>query len=366
MGRRWCPTSPRGWDSRTRPLPLLGDPGHAELVRFLVESHLLLTGLADRRVPAAAAGALAEAVPDRARLRALFLATLADVAAVGRGALSGWREAQIERLYRDALARLSPRRPAPYLDRVVAEVGKEREGEVFLHLAGMGSRYALQVNPARAALDLDLARKLRFAPAALLHIPSESFGEVWTAARDGPGLFARLAGVLTLHDLDIRAAHAYTREDGIAIDGFTVTAGDGPPPVQDEFWSRVARDVVAALTGEIDLDAALARHRARYRPETARRGPMRPVGANWSNRVTDRFTAVEVTARDRPGLLHDLAERFSAHGLSIHHAIVATRGEEVTDTFYVTGPGGRRPEDSRLGPLIRALDELVSDDGESL
>lgn len=335
----------------------------ASLVYFLVHRHLLLTRLADRGVPSEAAAELVRTVPDRGRLRALFLLTLADVAAVDKASLSGWREAQIERLYRDAMARLSGRRPRPLVDRVADAAGPGREEEIREHLAGMGPRYALEVDADRVALHLDLARRVTVSPVALSHLPAEAWSEVWVGARDVPGLFARIAGVLTLHDLDIRAAHVYTREDGLALDGFFVTRDDGSlPPTDDVFWGAVARDLADVVSGKLDLEERLASRRRRFRPEPAATAPIRPVGASASDRISDRYTAIEVVARDRAGLLHDLAHAIAARGLSIHHAIIATRDPEVTDTFYVAFPDHRRPDEATRAALLEDLQGLLRHD----
>ena len=336
------------------------DEEEAGLVLFLVAEHLLMTGLVDRRVPHEAAGQLAEAVPDRNRLRCLYLLTLADVAATRRGALTGWREAQIRKLYEDALSRLSPRPTAPFAERVVEEAGEERSDEVEAHVSGMGPRYALEVEPSRAVLHLDLARKLGTESAVLAFVAAESHGEVWVAASDASGLFATIAGVLTLADLDITAARAYTRADGLALDGFTVTAGGESPPGDEDFWKRVTERLCAAVARGSDVEEELDRRRRRFVPGAPKPGGP-PPGATASNRISDRHTVVEVTARDRAGLLHDLAHAFTRRGLSIHHAIVATRGSIVLDTFYVALPDGNRPSEGALEPLLEDLRGIVED-----
>ena len=52
----------------------------------------------------------------------------------------------------------------------------------------------------------------------------------------------------------------------------------------------------------------------------------------WSN----RYTVVEVTGLDRPGLLYELTATLSKLNLNIASAHVATFGERVVDVFYVT------------------------------
>ncbi|MEN8149751.1 MAG: ACT domain-containing protein [Planctomycetota bacterium] len=328
-------------------------------IRFLVRHHSLMTSLADHRVPGEAAAALAEAVPHRDRLRALYLLTLADVGAVGRGTLTGWREAQLGKLYSDAMAMLSPGSRRPLVEQVLEQAGPERESEAREHLDAMGERYALEVDASRVLLHLDLVARLAAEPAALTCVPGDGYEEVWIAVADAPGRLADLAGVLTLRELDIRAAHLYTRRDGVAVDGFIVTDYDDAPADPDARWQGVADDIVALLADGGDLAERMDRHRARFRPGVDDAGGP-PTGVAWRERTSTRFAAIEVTGRDRPGLLYDLARIFAGHGLSIHHAIAATKGAVVTDTFYVAMTAGERPARRDHGPLLADLGAVVS------
>ena len=54
------------------------------------------------------------------------------------------------------------------------------------------------------------------------------------------------------------------------------------------------------------------------------------------NNASNRFTVVEVNARDRPALLNQLAHALFQSKVTIHSAHVATYGERAVDTFYVT------------------------------
>jgi [protein-PII] uridylyltransferase len=56
------------------------------------------------------------------------------------------------------------------------------------------------------------------------------------------------------------------------------------------------------------------------------------INNQWSN----RYTVVEVTGLDRPGLLYELTTSLSKLNLNIASAHVATFGERVVDVFYIT------------------------------
>ncbi|MFA7586748.1 MAG: bifunctional uridylyltransferase/uridylyl-removing protein, partial [Novosphingobium sp.] len=57
---------------------------------------------------------------------------------------------------------------------------------------------------------------------------------------------------------------------------------------------------------------------------------------DFDNDASNRFTVVEVSARDRPALLNRLARALFEEKLIVHSAHITTYGERATDTFYVT------------------------------
>src|SRR5499433_248768 len=80
--------------------------------------------------------------------------------------------------------------------------------------------------------------------------------------------------------------------------------------------------------------------------------PAVTINNNWSN----RFTMVEVTGLDRPGLLFELTTTISKLNLNIASAHVATFGERVVDVFYVTDLfGAKITAAARQAAIRRAL-----------
>src|SRR6185436_15660504 len=75
----------------------------------------------------------------------------------------------------------------------------------------------------------------------------EVAGDVVTVmTTDRPGVFSRVAGVLALHGLDVRAASAYSA-DGRALAEFRVS-----DPFRDETpWPRMTADLELTLDGRL-------------------------------------------------------------------------------------------------------------------
>jgi [protein-PII] uridylyltransferase len=75
-----------------------------------------------------------------------------------------------------------------------------------------------------------------------------------------------------------------------------------------------------------------------------------------NNQWSARYTVVEVTGLDRPGLLYELTATLSKLNLNIASAHVATFGERVVDVFYVTDLlGAQISEPTRQMAIKRPL-----------
>jgi [protein-PII] uridylyltransferase len=74
-----------------------------------------------------------------------------------------------------------------------------------------------------------------------------------------------------------------------------------------------------------------------------------------AEQASTRTTVVEVNARDRPGLLAQLAYAIHATGHALHSAHIATYGERAVDVFYVTTGTGRKLDRTAIATLREAL-----------
>ena len=73
-------------------------------------------------------------------------------------------------------------------------------------------------------------------------------------------------------------------------------------------------------------------------------------------------TVVEVSGRDRPGLLEAIARTVATSGLSIQSAHIDCYGERAVDAFYVSSPEGAKVKDARqLGALRQSLTAVMQD-----
>jgi len=369
-------------------------------VAFLVREHLLIPKVATRRDLAdeSVVASVAEACGGVERLDMLHLLAVADSRSTGPRAWSPWTASLIDELASKARRLLcaGPLAEPQAVDksRQVREAALALVRQPFAGQRGqeppLEAGYAdrcLEHMPARAFLVLDaptIARHMRLAwrfqqclAEDLVRKPAGKAGigvteidavgvqgrafQVSIAALDRPGLFAVMAGVLALHDLNILSAEVLTWQTGsagpgasLAVDVFLVqepAAGLCP----DDLWDRVKRAVSYALTGKLSLEYRLEQKRSSPLAAPSR-APKSRRKVRVDNEQSDFFSLVEVAAPDRLGLLHDLALTLCAHDLRIHLARIATSAGRIHDVFYVRTSEGRKLTDpDRLEALKEAL-----------
>ena len=84
-----------------------------------------------------------------------------------------------------------------------------------------------------------------------------------------------------------------------------------------------------------------------------------------NNQWSDRYTVIEVSGLDRPGLLYQLTTAISKLNLNIASAHVATFGERARDVFYVTDLlGAQINAPTRQAAIKSALLHLLAQRGQ--
>jgi [protein-PII] uridylyltransferase len=329
------------------------DPDDAALVEFLVEHHLLLSHVAERRDldDPKTVERLAQAVRYPAWLTMLYLLTCVDIRAVGPGLANAWRGALLRELYMRTRTRLAGRAPKPprrtaLVHRMVQALADPTfRPAAEAHLAGVSDRYVRSTSPQRMAAHLRLIERLRDEPVAteLFHFPDLATSDLVVVTRDTPGLFSAIAGTLAAHQVNVLSAQIETRTDGVAVDTFHVNDPRGDAIHDESRWERVTGDLRRTLAEEVSMEALFAE---RYPPPAAAPGPVpvAPVRVTVDNSVSDRRTVVEVRAPDRVGLLYRVTRALAQAGCDIVTAKIATDLDQAFDVFYVTDRAGRKIE----------------------
>ena len=157
--------------------------------------------------------------------------------------------------------------------------------------------------------------------------------ELTVFAPDHPWLLSIIAGACALAGANIVDAQIYTTTDGLALDTIAVSREFERDEDEARRAARIGDAIEKAVRGELKLPETVAKRTPpKGRLKAFAIEPEVTVNNQWSN----RYTVVEVTGLDRPGLLYELTTTLSKLNLNIASAHVATFGERVVDVFYVT------------------------------
>lgn len=335
---------------------------------FLVHRHLLMAHTAFRRDPYDEKVLLpfAREVGTPDVLRKLLALTAADIAAVGPGVLTKWKESLLIELYLRTLQEVSGEREAidapERLRRIASEVARhaplqEADAEwIEAQLGRFPPRYVYGTAPKRIASHLAAIKRLK--PGGVLvdaeFNPSLGTSEYAVVTFNDliPGLFSKIAGVMAAAGLQILGAQIVTREDGVVVDTFQVADPDyaGRPP--DERRRGLEDTIRAVLIGRERIEDVVRRS-TRLSSRRSLPALRQPTEVRLDNETSDRFTILDVFADDRQGLLYVITNAIFRQGLSVHAARISTRLDQVADVFYVTDAEGRKIEDAAQLERIR-------------
>jgi [protein-PII] uridylyltransferase len=362
--------SVRGAEIVPRILKRLGvDENARRVIPFLAQHHLLLANVSQRRDlnDEKTAVQVAQIVGDSERLKLLFLLTVADSLATGPIASSDWKiMLLIELFFKVGRILESGTLASPDATRMVEEnraalslslVGAFSGAEVEDLMDQVSTRYFLNVpleemiEHFRMALTME-GQKLSWMLKKVRHAPVT---RVILCTEDRPGLFSKMVGVFTLHNINVLSGNIFTLKNGLAFDLYDVT-NPLDPLREEETWSKMLQDARQAIEDKLPLDELIGR-KARMSTFDEILSSYPPVQRiRVDNGDSDFFTILEVGGGIRTGLLYELANKIFALGLDIRFAKVNSDKEKMTGVFYVRDASGQKIyEDSILEKVRREI-----------
>jgi [protein-PII] uridylyltransferase len=350
----------------------------SELVAWLVGRHLIMSDVAQKRDIAdpRTVAAFAQEVGTLERLRLLLVLTVADIRAVGPGVWNGWKGQLLRDLYRLTEAAFHGGRTdeASVAERLAAQAQEKRLALVSSLATPIDPRLPAWLESLEDAywvsFEEDALRwHLEAAAAALRQADSGVTGpyvaarpdlqrgvtELLVYARDRLGLFADIAACLAAAGADVHDARVHTSRDGLAFDVVSILDSGGKPFGHDD------PQALARLMGRVATAAVSGAPRLEARKDAGRRTAAFQI-APWvrvDNDLSQTSTVIEVSGRDRPGLLAQLAAVLAEAGLSIVSAHIDAYGERVADVFYVQETDGEKLEGAARAEVLKARLESV-------
>ncbi len=322
-----------------------------ELVEFLVEKHLAMSHVAQKRdvYDPEVVRAFAERVGSERRLVALYLLTVADVRGTSPKVWNAWKAKLLEDLFRAARRALT----GEPLERDAALAEKQAEATRLLRLYALSdgvkdrlwqqldTAYFLRHEPQEIAWQ---TRNLHYrvdTPSPVVKARLAPFGEglqVMIYTPDREALFARICGYFERAGFSIVEAKVHTTRNGYALDTFVVM-GQG----REAHYRDMISMIEAELAAEVQSQAPLAPPHGGRLSRRVRHFPISPA---VDIRPDERgaFHALNIVASDRPGLLYGVARILARYHLNLHTARVNTLGDRAEDVFLVSGEALKNPK----------------------
>jgi [protein-PII] uridylyltransferase len=353
--------------------PRLGfSPAETETVAWLIEVHLSMSSVAQSRdlSDRMTIEHFSGIVQSVERLKLLTILTTADIKAVGPGVWNGWKAQLIRTLYYETEPVLTggfsevnrAQRVAVAQAEFRAELRDWTEAEIEAYLALHYPAYWLKVDLPQKIAHAQFLRSAAQAGKSLatsVSFPAaRGVTELTVLAPDHPWLLSIIAGACAVAGANIVDAQIFTTTDGRALDTIAVSREFERDEDEARRAARITDSIEKALRGDLRLPEVVAkRAAAKPRLKAFALEPEVNINNGWSN----RYTMVEVTGLDRPGLLFELTATLSKLSLNIGSAHVATFGERVVDVFYITDLfGAKITSATRQMTIKRALLALLS------
>ncbi|MBV8751937.1 MAG: [protein-PII] uridylyltransferase [Hyphomicrobiales bacterium] len=350
-------------------------PAETETTAWLVENHLVMSTIAQSRdlSDRKTIENFAAVVQSLERLKLLIILTTADIRAVGPGVWNGWKAQLLRALYYETEPVLTGGFSEVNRARRVAMAQDEFKAELADWPAAAVERYVARHYPAYW-LKVDLPHKVAHARfmraseeagkklATKIELdPARQVVNLTVLAPDHPRLLSTMAGACAAAGGNIVSAQIYTTTDGLALDTISLSREFERDEDEIRRAGRIATGIEQALSGAVRLPEVVAKRAAKPRLKAFAIEPEVLINNQWSN----RYTVVEVSGLDRPGLLYELTATLSKLNLNIASAHVATFGERAVDVFYVTDLlGAQIISQTRQAAIKRALIQLLAGTGE--
>ena len=346
-----------------------------DTVSFLIQHHLLLKKTATQRDlnDEQTAISCAAEIKDVERLKTLYLLTVADCRATGSKAWTSWTATLIRDLFFRVLRVLEKGELATEQSQQIIEgkltsirdaLGHESLPPDMSFLQNtLSPRYLLSISENDIIDHLALFKKLGDKP-FVWRVDKHNGAETRTVticARNRPGLFSRITGVFSVHNVNVLDAQAFTWRNNVALDIFQVTAPKDEL-FEERTWKKAEQDLEKALAGSLDIGEAIQNKFSGRRQASAIPIQKQAV-VNIDNQTSSFFTIVEVYAYDFPGLLFRIADTIFAFGFDIQVCKAATSIDQAADIFYIRDVDGEKSEsEETLRQLKQAIEEIVNED----
>ena len=322
-----------------------------ETISWLVLDHLKMSDFAQRRdiQDPVTIKDFAEIIQTTKRLKLLLFLTVADIRAVGPGVWNDWKGELLKNLYDET-----------YLALTGNFSEQERKNKVLLIKNEVNKALPNLNNKLKQSLidNLDdsywlsvpadiqkrnliyLSQGLKNKEKEIIDVynndqASSTILTIYT--KDKPRLFQRIsAGCLDL-GISIVDARIFSNKDDSVLDILWIQDTFSKKITDGSRLARLKERILEFITDK-NIPSIKINYKLDKRVTAFDVAPYVEI----DNSLSDRFSVIEVSGKDRPGLLYNLTKSLSDMNINIRSAHIATFGERATDVFYVLSQNGEK------------------------
>ncbi|GAB5388654.1 MAG: [protein-PII] uridylyltransferase [Alphaproteobacteria bacterium] len=361
-----------GADVAAELCPRLGlDEDETETVLWAVRWHLLMSDTAFKRDlnDPRTVSDFAEEIQSVQRLHLLTVLTAIDITAVGPGTWTEWKAALLEQLHAITELTLTGGVATEAIDSRAADMRDAARALLPHWPSEQFEDYAARVPPGlwlafEPVEQAEIARLVDLSRRENRHLSVEyrqnartGLTDVIVHTADRLGLFADLVAAIGAARLSTVQARIFTLEDQTVLDVFSVCTQGGGPVTDPARLSRLSGLIQHMVDGGSADETGLYSAR---RPTAQQKAMRVPARVMIDNTASARFTVIEINAKDRPGLLHDISRVLVEDSLTLHSAKIATYGAKAIDSFYVQDIFGTKlTQPHKLDRLKQRLTDAI-------
>jgi [protein-PII] uridylyltransferase len=322
-------------------------PDEVETTAWLVRHHLLFSNTAFKRDfndPKTVQDFVAQ-LQSPERLKLLLVLTVADIRAVSPNVWNAWKGVLMRELYTRAEHAMGTgevvikqQQVHWFREDLKRALTGWSDAQIDDYLGQGTASFWASIEPDRHIAIARMVREAQRAEQPVLidthHDYERSITEVTVCTHDRPALFSMIAGAMSLAGANIINAKIYTLKNGVAVEIFQLQDLAGDVFDRPDRLAKMSVYIEQVIGEELDLSHEFASRASGYLKSRKNAVPL-PAQVLIDNDASNIHSVIEVTGRDRSGILHEVTRTMAELGLSIATAHISTYGNQIADVFYV-------------------------------
>lgn len=358
----------------------------AEMIKWLVESHLIMSTTAQRKdiSDPDVVAEFAQLVGNQKRLDHIYLLTVADIRATSPSLWNSWKDALLAELYHATSRALRHGLNKP-IDHQGLATETQTQAQTLLeksmtgvsaatlnkckeqwesHWQQLGQDYFLRHSADEIAWHTQAIVEHQNkasdvsedAPLVLIQGETQRGGSaIFVYTKDDDYLFATITATLEQLGLDIIDARVITSNNGYTLDTFLVLDHQSTVITDPDRQSEIC--------GRLNTSLRQPELAAQPSGNLTRQQKHFPITTEilFHDDDNNQRTRMEVITSDRPGLLARISRGMLECNVLLQSAKIATFGERAEDIFFITTPGEKPLQEDEQKCLRDTISKLLDD-----